>query len=243
MAQDKKSFVLYADLIHTLEKMPDDKAGLLFKHLLRYVNDLDPVTDDLIVELTFEPIKHQLKRDLEKWNESLEINRDKGIMGNLKRWNSDLYDKVKSGQMTIEDAEIIAKNRRTSHKDSQASSSILKIAVNDNVNVNDTVNVNDIKDIDSGGKPPVFNFKKELLKIGFDSKLVDEWLVVRKTKRLVNTETALKLFISEVDKTKKDINFILRKCVEKSWGGFDAKWLEQDIKIPEPDYKKQTHKF
>jgi len=43
MAEDKKGFLLYADLIHTIEKMPNDKAGLLFKRILNYVNDLNPV--------------------------------------------------------------------------------------------------------------------------------------------------------------------------------------------------------
>lgn len=67
MAEDKKGFVLYCDLIHTIEKLPDDKAGLVFKHLLRYVNDQNPITEDLIVDITFEPIKRQLKRDLVKY--------------------------------------------------------------------------------------------------------------------------------------------------------------------------------
>ena len=81
MAENKKSFVLYADLIHTVEKMPDDKAGLLFKHLLEYVNDKNPETDDLVVELTFEPIKQQLKRDLEKWQGIKSIRSDCGKLG------------------------------------------------------------------------------------------------------------------------------------------------------------------
>ena len=67
MAEDQKGFVLYCDLIHTIEKLPDDKAGLVFKHLLRYVNDQNPITEDLIVDITFEPIKRQLKRDLVKY--------------------------------------------------------------------------------------------------------------------------------------------------------------------------------
>ncbi len=67
MAKDKKSFLLYTDLIHTLEKMSNEKAGELFKHIMRYVNDLDPKTDDLIIDLTFEPIKQQLKRDLKNY--------------------------------------------------------------------------------------------------------------------------------------------------------------------------------
>jgi len=64
MAENKKSFLLYCDLIHTIEKMPKSDAGELFLHMLKYVNDLNPSTENLIVNLTFEPIKQQLKRDL-----------------------------------------------------------------------------------------------------------------------------------------------------------------------------------
>ena len=49
--------------------MPNDKAGELFKHVLMYVNDQDPETDDLLVQIAFEPIKNQLKRDLKKWEQ------------------------------------------------------------------------------------------------------------------------------------------------------------------------------
>ena len=42
MAKDKKSFVLYVDLLHTVEKLTDEEAGRLFKHILEYVNDKDP---------------------------------------------------------------------------------------------------------------------------------------------------------------------------------------------------------
>lgn len=69
MAENKKSFLLYCDLIHTIEKMPNEKAGELFKHILQYVNDKNPTTDDLIIQLTFEPIRQQLKRDLIKWTD------------------------------------------------------------------------------------------------------------------------------------------------------------------------------
>jgi len=67
MAVDKKSFVLYSDLIFTVSQLPNDKAGELFKHILMYVNDENPVTNDLIINISFEPIKQQLKRDLVKY--------------------------------------------------------------------------------------------------------------------------------------------------------------------------------
>jgi hypothetical protein len=81
MAEGKKSFLLYADLIHTIKQLPDDKAGLLFKHILSYVNDENPVSDDLIVNIGFEPIKQSLKRDLEKYGRIKERNSLNGSKG------------------------------------------------------------------------------------------------------------------------------------------------------------------
>ena len=136
MAEDKKGFLLYTDLIHTIDKMPNDKAGELFKHILAYVNDLNPKTEDLIVQLTFEPIKQQLKRDLLKYKESKEDKSNAGKLGNLKRWNRDLYDKVVVDKMSIDEALKIAESRKVSHSDDVQSLPIAEIAVNDNVNVN-----------------------------------------------------------------------------------------------------------
>jgi len=85
MATDKKSFLLYCDLIHTVSKMPNEKAGELFKHILQYVNDENPITEDLIIQLTFEPIKQSLKRDLQKY-ENIRL---KNIENANKRWNKE----------------------------------------------------------------------------------------------------------------------------------------------------------
>ena len=70
MAENKKSFILYADLKHTLAKVPDDVAGKLFKLILEYVNDNNPtIENDLLLEVLFEPIKQTLKRDLQRWEQ------------------------------------------------------------------------------------------------------------------------------------------------------------------------------
>lgn len=129
MAQDKKSFLLYCDLIHTVEKMPIEKAGELFIHILRYVNDQNPKTNDLIIDLTFEPIKQSLKRDLQKWESELENKSLGGRFGNLKRWNLDLYNKVIAKEISLDEAELIVKNRIPSHTDQIPSHSIASIAV------------------------------------------------------------------------------------------------------------------
>ncbi len=145
MAENKKSFILYCDIVKTVEKLPNEVAGELFKHLLDYVNDRDPKTDNLLVEVAFEPIKQQLKRDLEKYEESKVSRSDSGKLGNLKRWNKDLYDKVVNKELTIKDAESIANSRKQSQSDKTdrtLSQEVAKIAVTDTVTV--TVTDNDI---------------------------------------------------------------------------------------------------
>ena len=116
MAKDKKSFILYVDQKDLWNKLPDEIAGKLIKHIYSYVSDENPSSDDLIVEIAFEPIKQQLKRDLKLFEEKRVKRSEAGIAGANKRWQE------------------IA-------NDSKRISTIAKIADNDNVN--DNVNVID----------------------------------------------------------------------------------------------------
>ena len=120
MAINKKGFILYADQKALFDQLTNDKAGELIKFIFSYVNDENPTTNDLIINLAFTPIKQQLKRDLVKFMEIKEIRRKAGKIGMEKRWQSITND----------------------NKPLQA---ITNITVNDNDNVNDNVNV--IKDI------------------------------------------------------------------------------------------------
>ena len=119
MAKDKKGFILYADQKALFEQLPNDKAGELIKFIFAYVNDEDPVTEDLIINLAFTPIKQQLKRDLIKFEETKGKRSEAGKAGANKRWQN------------------IA-------NDSKRISTIAKIAVNDNVNDNVKEKVIDI---------------------------------------------------------------------------------------------------
>lgn len=130
MAKDKKSFLMYADYIDVFEGLNDKEAGRLIKHILRYVNDLNPETKDRIVALTFEPIKKQMKRDLRKYETVVVAKSEAGKLGNLKRWNPELYKQVIDRKISLSDA--LRQNE---------SQKVANIAVTDNdtVNVNDTV--------------------------------------------------------------------------------------------------------
>jgi hypothetical protein len=119
MAQGKKSFILYADYMATVSKLTDGQAGKLFKLILEYVNDKDPTIDNLLLQVAFEPIKQNLKRDLKEW----EAERSKRSVAGKKGG-------IKSGE-----------TRRSRSKRSSASKNEANEAVSDNVtvNVNDTV--------------------------------------------------------------------------------------------------------
>lgn len=132
MAEEKKSFVLYSDLIHTVRKMPKDKQGELFMTILAYVNDENPTVDDLMVELVFEPIKLQMKRDLAKYETTKERRKEAGRIAGLK-----------SGESRKNTVENITKNERIEPKRTIGSKNerIEHVNDNDNVNVNDNDNV------------------------------------------------------------------------------------------------------
>lgn len=88
MAENKISFILYCDLLQTVEHLTDEQAGRLFKHVLLYVNDEDPQTSDPITNISFQPIKQQLKRDLKKWEQELKQRRKAGKKGGIKSGQS-----------------------------------------------------------------------------------------------------------------------------------------------------------
>jgi hypothetical protein len=86
MAKDKKSFILYVDQKDLFNKLPDEIAGKLIKHIYSYVSDENPESEDLIVNIAFEPIKQQLKRDLKLFEEKRVKRSEAGIAGANKRW-------------------------------------------------------------------------------------------------------------------------------------------------------------
>jgi uncharacterized phage protein (TIGR02220 family) len=94
--ENKKSFILYCDLIHTVEKLTDVDAGQLFKHLLRYVNDQNPESDNPIVDIVFEPIKQAFKRDLKKWEVTVKGRSEAGMKSaGVKEFRKDLEEKLR----------------------------------------------------------------------------------------------------------------------------------------------------
>jgi hypothetical protein len=124
MAENKKSFILYADLISVVRKLPKEKAGELFMQILSYVNDENPtIEDDLLLEVVFEPIKLQLKRDLKRWDEFRQKQSENGSKGGRPQKPKPLKENPKNPSLLDESQKSL------------------------NVTVNATVNVNAIDNV------------------------------------------------------------------------------------------------
>lgn len=123
MAEGKKGFVLYADLIYTVKKLTDVQRGQLMLTILEYVNDLNPVVNDPIIDIVFEPIKQQLKRDLKKWEGKIKQCSDAGKASAEARRNKRQR-----------------KSTNVNERQRKSTDSTVNVNVNDNVNVKDIFN-------------------------------------------------------------------------------------------------------
>lgn len=143
MADDKKTVVVYTDWIEKFEELEDDEAGRLIKHFFRYVNDLNPEAPDRITKLSFISIKQALKRDLDKWEKTLEGRSKAGKASAEKRRLAKLAQQESTNPTNVESVE----KNPTNPTDS----------VNDNVNVS-VKDINNIKERKEDFKKSILEF-------------------------------------------------------------------------------------
>jgi len=176
MAKDKKSFVLYSDQKELIEALSDEQAGKLIKHIYKYVNDENPKLEDPILNIAFVPIKQQLKRDLQKWEDQRKQRSEAGKKSAKSR-----------------------KRKSTSVNERQRASTV-NVNDNVNVNVNDNVNDNVNNKKEKKGVPPSFEsflnharekakdkniiLDEEKVRTKFDSWLENDWCDLKGNKIL-----------------------------------------------------------
>ena len=148
MAKDKTSFILYADQRSYFDKLSNEEAGILIKHIFSYVNDECPEPIDRITDLSFEPIKLQLKRDLKKYEKVVDRNRENGKLGG----RPSKQNKPKKPSGLIENP------------------SKPKKADNDNVNDNDNIKVYSVLSPPDGVDVLHFYIAKSFHKMFYDAK-------------------------------------------------------------------------
>jgi hypothetical protein len=146
MAKDKKSFILYVDQKDLFNKLPDEIAGKLIKHIYSYVNDENPESKDLIVNIAFEPIKQQLKRDLKLFEEKRVKRSEAGLAGANKRWQEMANDSKRINAMA-KIADNVNDNVNVISKDIYRSFAHLSISNADIEKLLDKYSINEIDDV------------------------------------------------------------------------------------------------
>ena len=206
MAENKKSFVLYCDLITVVEKLVlqdrlnnTNYGGELFLVVLKYVNDRELVDIDFLVELAFEPIKLSLKRDLVKYELYKGKQRINGAKGGAPKGNNNAKKTTQTTQ-------------RLNKQPKQPVS--VSVSVSDNNIINNTVPLQKAKGL-----------------IDFDSLLMFLNLKTGKNLRVINKATRQSFTARLKDKyTKEDIrNAITNACI-------DPFHKENNFKHLTPDY-------
>lgn len=137
MAKDKKSFIGYCDWERTFDFLSDEEAGKLIKHFFAYINDKDPILEDRLLQMAFEPIKLQLNRDLSKYEEVKRKRSEAGRQGGLKSGESRCKqsEPIDSDALSDEANEAFASNAKQNEANE---------AVTDTVIVTGTVTDTDI---------------------------------------------------------------------------------------------------
>ena len=138
---DKKSFVVYHDLLETLQFMPEEMVGKLFMTMLRYSANgeaLQP-TDPLFY--IFNPIKLQIDRDKSKYHTIVQKRKEAG------KKSAEEREKIKEQISTLANT---SKHMSTNSTDNDNDT------VNGNGNGNGNGNVNDNEsEINNKGARPL----------------------------------------------------------------------------------------
>ena len=135
----KDTFILKTKYGSVVNKLSDKQAGVLFKMLFEYVeNGANAGSTDEKVEMAFEFIKLDLDAFSESYQKKIAERSEQGRLGNLKRWNKKLYNKVLSEELTLSEAEEIAEATKKSGSDKNISKRQKNHeAINSSLNVND----------------------------------------------------------------------------------------------------------
>lgn len=194
MAENKKSFLMYADMRHTTDLLTDEQAGQVFKWLLDYVNDDHPEPLPGLLGAVVEPIKQQMKRDLEKWDKI----------------------KAKRSEAGTRSAQARANKRQQASTNSTSVESVEQTPTNPTVTVTDTVTGTVINKYPNGLEfftdDPIF----------LDS--FNEWVTYRKEMRKpIRGQKAFQGQLSKLNRLsggdyQKAKNIILQS-IENNWTG------------------------
>lgn len=134
---NKNSFVLYMDYKEKFSKLNNAQFGELMRMVFDYEMGIEPVTDDVMVDISFDVIRYDLDKNRAKYEEIVEKRREAG--------------KSKGKQTEASDS-------KCKQMQANANTSKQKTPDSDSDSVNDSVSVNDN---DSDSVTQTMSVKKE----------------------------------------------------------------------------------
>lgn len=81
----KDSFILYTDQRAVIEKLTDEQAGKLIKAIYQYTEEGTMPELDTLLEIAIIPIKQNIDKNNEKWEEERQKRSEAGRLGGLKK--------------------------------------------------------------------------------------------------------------------------------------------------------------
>jgi hypothetical protein len=88
----------------------------------------------------------------------------------------------------------------------------------------------------SGSSNGVFDFKQSLINLGATEQHASDMMKARNKKKLVNTESALNLFINQAKQLNMTIAEAVEYCAGRSWGGLRVEYVKKDIGAQQLNY-------
>lgn len=151
-----RNIILFQNYKENISLLSQKQKGDLLDAIFAF-NEGEEIDLEPITKMAFSFIKIDMKRNFEKWSETKNGRSYNGRLGNIKRWNYDLYEKILIEKITLEEAEVIAKDRKASLGDNSES---LKSQAVANVAIDIDIDKDKDKDIDISKKEKFYKKKK-----------------------------------------------------------------------------------
>ena len=246
MAEGKKSFVLYADLLDNIEHLTNEEKGILFNHLLEYVNDKNPILEDRILVTAWKPIEKQLKRDLKKFEE-VKTKRSEAGKRSAELRALKGNEQTSTNSTSVESVEQTSTNSTDNDKCNMIydndKCNMIYDNVNDICNINNSI-ISEIKNFDknqtdiiildsekennqkekvpSKRKSEKDEFIEAFVLAGAFEDYAEEYYKYRVKKKLSLSKLAYNKIINE--SFSLNINEVIELCISKDWKGFKIEW-------------------
>lgn len=250
---NRKSFILYFDLLGSLDQLSDAQAGKLFKAIKAYhmsvsegatqdcKAEFDNLMDDFVTRLAFHPFRAAFERDAERYQSLVDRNRQNGKKGGRKKLENtetQINPKKPVGSLDLQEN---PKEPKQTHND------------NDSVNDNDNLSVSPKGETCPATKPdepPTYTLIMDFWNKAMEGKAIQGVSrITNGSKRALNVRARLKEYgieqIYQVIINASESDFLNGRNSKNWTATFDWVFLPSNfIKVLDGNYKnREQHEY